>query len=420
MIRFGALVVTTAIAGSVALSTAVGGAAAAPETPDFGAAIDAYAENEPQTGCTDQAQKGVVAFRSMLNTAYEAHTGYITRGCGVGGTSEHKEGRALDYMLDVNDREENAIANDALNWLLKTDRHGNKHANARRLGIMYIIWNRKIWGSYNPSAGWRDYGGSNPHTDHIHFSFSWAGARKQTTWWTASSDDRPQVVGDYNGDGQTDRAVFRPSTGEWRIQYYRTNGTAVFDWGQAGDIPVPGDYNGDGQHDRAVFRPSTGEWWVQYYRTNGTAKYTWGEPGDIPVPGDYNGDGQHDRVVFRPSTGEWWVQYYGSNGTAKYTWGEPGDIPVPGDYNGDGQHDRVVFRPSTGEWWVQYYRTNGTAKYTWGQAGDIPAPGDYNGDGQHDRAVFRPSTGEWRIQYYGTNGTAVWDWGQNGDRPVTT
>jgi hypothetical protein len=25
--------------------------------------------------------------------------------------------------------------------------------------------------------------GTNPHTDHIHFSFSWAGARKQTSYW---------------------------------------------------------------------------------------------------------------------------------------------------------------------------------------------------------------------------------------------
>ena len=136
------------------------------------------------------------------------------------------------------------------------------------------------------------------------------------------------TVGDYNGDGQTDRAVYRPSTGEWRIQYYRTNGTAIWDWGQPTDIPVPGDYNGDGQYDRAVFRPSTGEWLIQYYRTNGTATWKWGQNGDIPVPGDYNGDGQFDRAVFRPSTGQWLIQYYRTNGTAIWTWGASGDIPV--------------------------------------------------------------------------------------------
>jgi hypothetical protein len=53
----------------------------------------------------------------------------------------------------------------------------------RRLGVMYIIYNRRIWASYRAEEGWRPYVGANPHTDHIHFSFSWAGARKQTSYW---------------------------------------------------------------------------------------------------------------------------------------------------------------------------------------------------------------------------------------------
>jgi hypothetical protein len=55
---------------------------------------------------------------------------------------------------------------------------------ARRLGVMYIIWNGRIWGSYRAAEGWRSYGGANPHTDHVHFSFSRAGALKQTSYWT--------------------------------------------------------------------------------------------------------------------------------------------------------------------------------------------------------------------------------------------
>jgi hypothetical protein len=54
---------------------------------------------------------------------------------------------------------------------------------ARRLGVMYIIYNRRIWASYRAEEGWRPYVGASPHTDHIHFSFSWAGARKQTSYW---------------------------------------------------------------------------------------------------------------------------------------------------------------------------------------------------------------------------------------------
>jgi peptidoglycan hydrolase-like protein with peptidoglycan-binding domain len=32
--------------------------------------------------------------------------------------------------------------------------------------------------------GWADYHGSSPHTDHIHFSFTWNGAMGKTSWWT--------------------------------------------------------------------------------------------------------------------------------------------------------------------------------------------------------------------------------------------
>ena len=371
--QFGRTLVRALVVGAMLAAaglTAVSPAQAAPQTPDFGPAIDAFASYDPQTTCSPTPKAGVTGFRDILNQAYGSHTGYISRDCADGGTSEHKEGRALDYMLDINNSADHADANDILTWLLATDKYGNKNAMARRLGIMYVIWDRQIWGSYKADEGWRPYTGTNPHTDHIHFSFSWAGAKRQTTWWTSAIDQ--DSVGDYNGDGQTDRALFRPSTGEWRIQYYRTNGVAIYTWGQAGDIPVPGDYNGDGQFDRAVFRPSTGQWLIQYYGSNGTAAYTWGQAGDIPVPGDYNGDGQYDRALFRPSTGQWLIQYYRTNGTAIYTWGQDGDIPVPGDYNGDGQFDRAVFRPSTGQWLIQYYGSNGTAAYTWGQQGDIP------------------------------------------------
>ena len=53
---------------------------------------------------------------------------------------------------------------------------------AARLGIMYVIYNRKIWASYSP--GWRDYTGADPHTSHIHISLSWNGARGHTSFWT--------------------------------------------------------------------------------------------------------------------------------------------------------------------------------------------------------------------------------------------
>ena len=111
-------------------------------------------------------------------------------------------------------------------------------------------------------------------------------------------------------------------------------------FGDPGDIPVPGDYNGDGTTDIAVFRPSTGQWFVRDQFT-----VQWGDRGDIPMPGDFNGDGVdgHARCSGRrPATG-----WCATSSTCNF--GGPGDVPVPGDYNGDGTDDVAIYPPVDGQ-----------------------------------------------------------------------
>ncbi|HST46699.1 glycoside hydrolase family 3 N-terminal domain-containing protein [Jatrophihabitans sp.] len=201
------------------------------------------------------------------------------------------------------------------------------------------------------------------------------------------------VVHDYNGDGRSDLAVWRPSTGTWWV-----HGVTTAQWGKPGDVPVPADYNGDGRVDLAVWRPSTGVWWVR-----GIETVQWGLPGDVPVVADFNGDGRADLAVWRPSSGIWYVR-----GVTTAQWGKPGDQAVPADYNGDGRADLAVWRPSTGVWWV-----HGVVTAQWGKVGDVPVPGDYHGDGRADLTVWRPSTGVWWVR-----GVVTAQWGKPGDVPV--
>ncbi len=188
---------TIAVAFLVLLPTAAH--AAVPTAPvRFPRAIEGYAGYQKQTVCSPTAKPGTVKLKNLLLKTYPGTRNLgISRACSAGGTSEHKEGRGLDWGVRVNSTSERAKANAFLTWLLKTDGAGNKAANARRLGVMYVIWNKRIWGAYAANQGWRPYGGSNPHTDHVHISLSRAGGAGTTSFWT----------GRVNGTGTT------PTTG---------------------------------------------------------------------------------------------------------------------------------------------------------------------------------------------------------------
>lgn len=126
-------------------------------------------------------------------------------------------------------------------------------------------------------------------------------------------------MGDYDGDTDTDFAVFRRPTGVWYVE-----GGVTTAFGAEGDTAVPADYDGDGRDEIAVYRHANGVWYVQ----GGATTTFGGDPEDVPVPGDYDGDGDTDIAVWRPATD---LRYILDGDPPAVAWGSglAGDIPLP-------------------------------------------------------------------------------------------
>ena len=179
------LVVLAAVLGSAALLLVL---AAVPAR----AAIEDYAPYQPQSRCAPKAKPGTKELGRWIVKRYGGGFGGISRECGSG-TSEHYEGRAFDWTVDARKRSDRRKVRRFLGDLFATDGSGNTHARARRMGIMYVIWDDRIysaWHAFDPrrykSAGCKKVKSCSAtlrHRDHVHVSITRKAARGKTSWY---------------------------------------------------------------------------------------------------------------------------------------------------------------------------------------------------------------------------------------------
>ncbi len=128
---------------------------------------------EPAVQCSGRGQEGAKQLMAWYLGAYSAKGGknlgiYNCRPvAGSASLSLHGEGRACDLGVPVGAAWAQTLADGLV-------------ASSAELGVQLVIHNRKVWSGRHPFDGWRAYGGSNPHTDHLHVELSWQAARDLT------------------------------------------------------------------------------------------------------------------------------------------------------------------------------------------------------------------------------------------------
>jgi hypothetical protein len=146
--------------------------------------------------CVSRPQKGAKVLARWLDHHVKGELWGIVR-CerlSRDNHSVHAEGRAIDWRLDSRARAERRSAKRLIETLLATDRDGNRHALARRMGIQGLIFDCRAWWSGMSELGEYDYcyrhgrrrrhlDPTQAHIDHLHIELNWPGARLRTSFW---------------------------------------------------------------------------------------------------------------------------------------------------------------------------------------------------------------------------------------------
>ena len=80
---------------------------------------------------------------------------------------------------------------------------------------------------------------------------------------------------------------WRPSDGMFYVRRSSDGGLSAAQWGLDDDVPIVGDYDGDGKADHAVFRPSSGNHFVLKSSDGTYIGPIWGVSTDMTIAARY-------------------------------------------------------------------------------------------------------------------------------------
>ncbi|EEE35189.1 hemolysin-type calcium-binding protein [Rhodobacteraceae bacterium KLH11] len=245
----------------------------------------------------------------------------------------------------------------------------------------------------------------------------------------ATVDEHPDrlIVGDFDGDGYDDRAVFWRDSGQNRILSGNADGGYSYSGNPISKTSIDenpkhyavGDFNGDGRDDLAVTWSSSGQNRFYFGNSNRTfsgrsdpiKKTNIDESPTRVITGDFNGDGRDDLMFHWSSTGQ--NRFYLGNANKTFTGNfnpiqktkidngsTTGNVYAvhSGDYDGDGYDDLAFFYKDSGSLKFVYGNkemslsvTHADVEHSLIQGANFVRAGDFDGDGLDD-IVFASTT----------------------------